>query len=147
MKVIGPWSIEAVHAHLEATAVPLRLAHATRTGHPQVMSLWFVWRDAALWCATVPRARIVGMLEREPRCGFEVAGDAPPYHGVRGRAVATIDRSRGAEILEALVDRYLGTRETPFAQWLLARAASEVAIRIEPQSIASWDFRARMRAT
>jgi nitroimidazol reductase NimA-like FMN-containing flavoprotein (pyridoxamine 5'-phosphate oxidase superfamily) len=146
MKVTGPWSIEVVHAHLEAAAIPLRLAHATRTGHPQVMSLWFVRRDAALWCATAPRARIVAMLEREPRCGFEVAGDAPPYRGVRGRAIATIDRSRGAEILEALVDRYLGTRETPFARWLLARADRETAIALEPRSVTSWDYRERMSA-
>lgn len=144
VKVTGPWTLEQIHAHLEATVVPLRVAHATRAGHPQVLSLWFVHRDGALWCATSQRARIVANLEREPRCGFEVAGDAPPYRGVRGSGVATIDRSRGAEILGALVDRYLGTRETPFAQWLLSRVASEVAIRVEPQSITSWDFRARM---
>jgi nitroimidazol reductase NimA-like FMN-containing flavoprotein (pyridoxamine 5'-phosphate oxidase superfamily) len=144
MKITGPWSLAEVHAHLETTAVPLRLAFATRAGHPQVMSLWFVWRDAALWCATASRARIVAALEREPRCGFEVAGDAPPYRGVRGPGMATIERARGGEILTALVDRYLGTRETPFARWLLARAASEVAIRIEPRAVASWDFRARM---
>jgi nitroimidazol reductase NimA-like FMN-containing flavoprotein (pyridoxamine 5'-phosphate oxidase superfamily) len=144
MKVAGPWSLEQIHAHLGSTLVRLRLAHATRAGHPQVLSLWFAYRDGAFWCATSPRARIVAMLEREPRCGFEVAGDSPPYRGVRGRGVATIDRSRGAEILCVLVDRYLGTRETPFAQWLMSRAASEVAIRIEPQSVASWDFRARM---
>ena len=112
-----------------------------------MLSLWYVWLDGALWCATGPRARILKLLRREPRCGFEVAGDAPPYRGVRGQGRAQLHPERGAETLAMLVDRYLGTRETPFAQWLLARAASEVAIRIEPQSIASWDFRARMRAT
>jgi hypothetical protein len=75
-----------------------------------------------------------------------VAPDAPPYHGVRGRGVATLDPARGAEVLGLLVDRYLGTRESPFARWLLARASAEVAIRIEPSSLVSWDFSARMNA-
>lgn len=146
MKVTGPWPRERIDAHLESTIVPLRLAYASASAHPQLLSLWFVWRDDALWCATSARARVVAMLEREPRCGFEVAPDAPPYRGVRGRGIATIDATRGAEILGLLVDRYLGTRESPFARWLLARATSEVAIRIEPSSFASWDFSTRMNA-
>ena len=147
MKLTGPWPIERIHAHLAATVIPLRLAYASASGHPQLLSLWFVWREDAIWCATSQSARIVTKLTREPRCGFEVAPDAPPYHGVRGRGGATIEAARGAEILGLLVDRYLGTRESPFARWLLARAASEVAIRIEPASFASWDFGARMNAS
>jgi hypothetical protein len=52
--------------------------------------------------------------------------------------------ARGAEILEALVDRYLGTRESRFARWLLARGKEEMAIRIVPSRISSWDFSRRM---
>mgnify|MGYP000063486620 CR=1 FL=1 len=48
------------------------------------------------------------------------------------------------EQVTSSLTRGLGTRETRFARWLLARAASEVAIRIEPRTFASWDFRARM---
>ena len=146
MKLTGPWSRERIDAHLVATVVPLRLAYASASGHPQLLSLWFVWHEDAIWCATSSGARIVTKLAREPRCGFEVAPDAPPYHGVRGRGTATIDPARGAEVLGLLVDRYLGTRESPFARWLFARAATEVAIRIEPSSFASWDFGARMNA-
>ena len=146
MRIKGSWSRERVDEHLASAVIPLRLAYASASAHPQLLSLWFVWRDDAFWCATSERARVVAMLAREPRCGFEVAPDAPPYHGVRGRGVATLDAARGAEVLGLLVDRYLGTRESPFARWLLTRAASEVAIRIEPSSLVSWDFRARMNA-
>jgi nitroimidazol reductase NimA-like FMN-containing flavoprotein (pyridoxamine 5'-phosphate oxidase superfamily) len=110
-----------------------------------VLSLWYVWLDGALWCATGPRARILKLLRREPRCGFEVAGDAPPYRGVRGQGRAQLHPERGAETLAMLVDRYLGTRDSEFARWLLARGASEVAIRVEPDHFSSWDFTERMQ--
>jgi nitroimidazol reductase NimA-like FMN-containing flavoprotein (pyridoxamine 5'-phosphate oxidase superfamily) len=141
----GPWSAARVDAHLAGTVIPVRLACASGSGQPRVLSLWYLWRDGALWCATAPGAKVVEWLAREPRCGFEVARDEPPYRGVRGRGRATLDPERGLEILEALVDRYLGTRDTPFARWLLERAArGETAIRIAPESLASWDFTARM---
>lgn len=145
MKIGGSWSIGRIHAHFEPMVIPLRLACLAASGQPQVLSFWYLWRDGALWCATSLRAHVVAMLEREPRCGFEVAPDAPPYRGVRGRGVATLERARGAEILEALIDCYQGSRETPLAHRLLARSASEVAIRIEPRALLSWDFTERMR--
>ena len=85
------------------------------------------------------------LARREPRCGFELARDAPPYQGVRARGMARLEKARGAEILGRLLDRYLGSRETPLARWLVSRAAQEVAIRIEPERLTSWDFTERMR--
>ena len=144
MRLRGPFALERIQSHLADTVVPLRLACADTDGHPLVLSLWFTWREDALWCATAPHARLVRLLQRDPRCGFEVARDAPPYCGVRGQGVAELVPERGAEILAALVDRYLGTRESPFARWLLRRSANEMAIRIAPARITSWDFASRM---
>lgn len=125
--------------------MPIRLAGVDSRDHPLVLSLWYVWLDRALWCATAPKARILKLLRRDPRCGFEVAGDAPPYRGVRGQGRAQLVPERGAEILAVLVDRYLGTRDSQFARWPLARGAGEVAIRIEPEHVSSWDFTERMQ--
>lgn len=140
----GPWSSEQIDAHLGSAVIPLRLACATKAGHPHVLSLWYLWRDGALWCASGPDAQVIRWLRAEPRCGFEVARDDPPYHGVRGRGHASLDPARGPEILEALVDRYLRTRTSEFARWLLSRADGEIAIQIIPQRLSSWDFRGRM---
>lgn len=145
MRRTGPWSIERIEAHLAETTVPLRLACVETSGHPRVLSLWFEWREGALWCATSRRSRLAAWLAAEPRCGFEVVPDAPPYRGVRGRALAALDPQRGAEVLERLVDRYVGSRDTRLARWLLARSADELAVRLEPLSFASLDFSARMR--
>ena len=144
MRSQGPFSSEQIDAYLVETVVPLRLACVDPEGHPLVLSLWFLWRERALWCATAPDARVVALLRAEPRCGFEVARDAPPYRGVRGQGRAELVPARGLEILEALVDRYLGARESRFARWLLARGKDEMAIRIVPSRISSWDFSRRM---
>jgi nitroimidazol reductase NimA-like FMN-containing flavoprotein (pyridoxamine 5'-phosphate oxidase superfamily) len=144
--VSGPWTLKDVERHLERSVIPLRLACATPAGWPRVVSLWFVYRDEALWCATRTSANVVRWLIANPRCGFEVARDTPPYRGVRGWGVAEIDREQGATTLATLVDRYLGSRESRLAQWLLGRSESEVALRIGSLCVSSWDYSRRMEA-
>ena len=51
----------------------------------------------------------------------------------------------GPAILTQLIDRYLGAEDTQFGEWLMGRAANEVAIKIEPDWLTSWDFGSRMR--
>ena len=76
--------------------------------------------------------------------GFEVAADAPPYRGVRGTGVAQLVEENVEEVLRTLITRYQGSERTSLSDWLLSRIDSEVAIRIEPRTLASWDFSARM---
>jgi nitroimidazol reductase NimA-like FMN-containing flavoprotein (pyridoxamine 5'-phosphate oxidase superfamily) len=144
MRSQGPFSSEQIDTYLLETVVPLRVACVDPDGHPLVLSLWFLWREGALWCATSPDARVVALLRADPRSGFEVARDAPPYRGVRGQGRAELVPARGFEILEALVDRYLGTHESRFARWLLGRGKDEMAIRLVPSRLSSWDFSRRM---
>ncbi|MBM4245963.1 MAG: pyridoxamine 5'-phosphate oxidase family protein [Deltaproteobacteria bacterium] len=144
MKVFGVWDAERSGVHLEQTVVPLRLASSTPDGCPLVVSLWFLWRDGALWCATQRSSRVASCIAREPRCGFEVAGDTPPYRGVRGQGRAEIVAERAEVILRALLRRYRGTEDDPLGRRLLSRLDNEVAIRIAPHWITSWDFTLRM---
>jgi len=55
-----------------------------------------------------------------------------------------LDDAAGEAILLRLIDRYLGERDSAFACWLVERAHTEVAIRIQPDWITSWDFSGRM---
>jgi hypothetical protein len=57
---------------------------------------------------------------------------------------ATLHDERGGEILERLIDRYVGDRTTRLAKFLLGRVDGETALRIEPRSLVSWDYRDRM---
>jgi len=140
----GPWSEAQVRAFLEQELLPARIAFAASDGCPLVASLWYRYQGDALWCATPAHAQIVGLLGKEPRCGFEVAVNEPPYRGVRGRGRAQLDPERGGEVLRALATRYLGEEPTPFRRWLLERPTPEVAIRIEIERLTSWDFSERM---
>lgn len=140
-------SDDSIQNYLQAIKIPLRLSCVDEAGWPVVLSLWFLYEDGYFSCATPERARVVGYLQREPRCAFEVAADEPPYCGVRGRAVATIDQETGLHILERLLVRYLGGTDNPLAETLLSRDVPEVAIRLEPQSFHSWNFSQRMKGS
>jgi nitroimidazol reductase NimA-like FMN-containing flavoprotein (pyridoxamine 5'-phosphate oxidase superfamily) len=145
MEVIsGPWSADTIERYLQATVLPIRLASIAADGAPVVLSLWYLYEDGSIWCATRRSARLIERLAREPRCGFEIAADTIPYRGVRGRARAVIDGQRGAILLPRLINRYLGGTGSSLASWLLARAESEVAIGLDCLRVSTWDFTARM---
>ncbi len=124
--------------------IPLRLSCRTESGWPMILSLWFLYQDGCLMCATREGAKVVSYLRAEPRCAFEIAGDLPPYCGVRGQARATIDQTSGVETLKKLLWKYQGGLETPLAENLLAKSADEVAIILEPINAFQWDFSKRM---
>lgn len=140
----GPWDLAAVEGFLRSTVIPMRLA-TQGSEWPLVQSLWFLFDDAALWCCTQQDSVVAKRLRSEPRCAFEIAGDDPPYRGVRGRGVASLDPRPASDLLERLIARYLGGGESPLASWLRSRVENEVAIRIGTLAVSSWDYSARMQ--
>jgi len=139
------WQRPEIEAFLSETVIPVRLACINKSGRPLVASLWFLFDDDAVWCATKASADVAKFLERSPDCGFEVAPDPMPYRGVRGQGRVTLLPDEGLPVLLRLIDRYLGTRESGFAKWLIKQASDEVAIRIDPDWVTAWDFSERMK--
>lgn len=130
---------------LAQARIPVRLSVLTSDGSPALASLWFEPRESGLWCAVQGDSFIARCLRRDPRCAFEVAGDLPPYLGLRGPARATIDADRGEQVLERLLDRYLGDDNASLRRWLLSRADTEVALHVVPERLTRWDFSHRMQ--
>lgn len=131
--------------YLKETVIPLRLSCKTESGWPVGLSLWYLYQDGLLYCATQRSAKVVSYLEHDPRCAYEIAGDLPPYCGVRGPAKVTLDEEIGVEILKKLLYRYTGGLDHPLAQNLLAKSETEVALILEPIKVFSWNFTPRMK--
>ena len=138
----GPWSADQIDAHLRSATIPIRLASSGT--YPLVQSLWFTFDGTALWCATPRDSVLSKRLVRANGIGFEIAGDTPPYFGVRGTGRAQLLPLDAAAVLVQLIDKYLGDRTVPLAKWLLSRLDEEVAIRIDSLTVTSWDYSARM---
>lgn len=139
----GPWDEARIIDFLDTTIIPIRLATNGSSG-PLVQSLWFAPRGLELWCCTQKTSLLTKRIERDDRVGFEVAADTPPYRGVRGTGVAHLVDTGVEATLRTLIERYQGAERTELSDWLVSRVDSEVAIRIEPRTISSWDFSHRM---
>lgn len=144
MRVSGPLSHEQAIEYLARTVVPARIASRDAEGWPVIASLWFVVEDGVLCFATPSSAAIVRWLRDDPRCSVEVAPETLPYSGVRVRGRASVRPDPERAVLRKAIDRYLGTQDSDFARWLLTRPVDEVAIRVEPLRMTSWDFARRM---
>jgi nitroimidazol reductase NimA-like FMN-containing flavoprotein (pyridoxamine 5'-phosphate oxidase superfamily) len=141
------WDQSTIDAFLRSTVIPIRLAASDSAGVPLICSLWYLYDGQALWCATQQPAAIVRFLKQQQQCGFEIAPEAMPYRGVRGQGKVTLLPEEGEAVLLQLIDRYLDKSDNDFANWLIARAATEVAIKIQPDWFTSWDFGKRMSST
>ena len=144
LRANSAWSLDEIARFLSDQRIPVRLACLTPRGGPIVCSLWYLHDDGVLWCATQRGARVAKYLQRHRVCGFEIAPDSPPYRGVRGQGRVTLSSAEGPGVLLRLIDRYLGDRDSDFARWLIERADTEIAIRIDPIWLTSWDFTERM---
>ena len=63
----------SIEQYLKEIQFPLRLSCISTSGWPVVLSLWHLYENGNLFCATPQAARVVAYLEGESRCAFEVA--------------------------------------------------------------------------
>lgn len=144
MRVTGDWSREQSVAFLESARVPVRLACHTHDGGLWMLSLWFRHRDGYLECATSATADVVSYLRADSGVSFEVSTNEPPYRGVRGAGVATVEPDEDKRLIRALLKRYLGGTDSELAAFLLSDEREEVRLRIDASRWHTWDFSDRM---
>lgn len=140
----GPWSAGEIADFLQGCRYPMRLACVGADGYPRVVSVWFIYQQGQLMCASHGSSQLVALLRANGRVGFEIATNDPPYFGVRGQADASLSDSGGAAMLERLLQRYLGGVDSTLAQWLLSRSEGELLITLTPRRLFTWDYRQRM---
>jgi hypothetical protein len=115
--------------------IPIRLAFIKPDGTPNVISLWYKQVGE----------KILSYLTDNPKCGFEIAADKPPYKGVRGTGSAIIIQDKGQEILKMVMSKYLGDKESTLSKFLEKNSSSEVAIEITPAKLFVYDYTKRMK--
>ncbi|MEM9255744.1 MAG: pyridoxamine 5'-phosphate oxidase family protein [Pseudomonadota bacterium] len=140
----GPWSNQQVQDFLETTTFPLRLAVVGEDGFPRVVSVWYGFDGKTLRCVSHRSSQLVKMLQKSNKVGFEVGPNDPPYQGVRGQGLATLEPDLHGAYLTTMLERYLGGSDSELARWLLSRADGEVLITITPQRLFTWDYTERM---
>jgi nitroimidazol reductase NimA-like FMN-containing flavoprotein (pyridoxamine 5'-phosphate oxidase superfamily) len=146
MKIKGAWSHKEIENYLMDTVLPARISVVSPNNWPIIVSLWFLFENGALFCATKKTSRIAECLNLSNRCAFEIARDNAPYFGVRGQGKGTLIFGNADHILSRLADRYLGNADSAFRSWLMSNAENEIVIKIDPISFYSWDYRKRMSA-
>ena len=136
---------EEIDQFIQDSKIPIRIAFMKSTDLPAVISLWYVCNNGKIYCATQKTAKIVSYLKKNPVCGFEIAADKPPYKGVRGEGTVQILNETGAYVLDLLMDKYLGEKESTLSKLLRNNSKTEVAIEITPQKIFHYDYSKRMK--
>lgn len=140
----GPWTQEEITQFLLQGRFPMRLACIGLDGFPRVVSLWYRYQNAKLLCVTHRNSHVAKLIRNDPRVGFEVAPNEPPYHGVRGQGTVGLEPLGDKDTLEMLLGRYLGGARSSLGEWLLSRSEEELLLTIEPCRMFSWDYRERM---
>lgn len=140
----GPWGQQTLDEFLHNSTLPIRLSSIAADGFPRVVSLWYDYEAPCLVCVTHQSSSLVKLLKNNPRVGFEISPDAPPYYGVRGQATAALEPLGDSDLLKRLITRYVADTSTPFSRWLLSRSAEELVITLTPHRLYSWDYRQRM---
>ena len=147
MEPTGAWDRERTETFLQSETIPIRLSCHTQADVLWMLSLWYLYRDDALWCATSASADVVDYLTGDDRVAFEISTNDPPYKGVRGNGTASIEADPDKTLLKELLERYLGGTDSPLAEQLLSPERDEVRIRIDPAKMYTWDFSERMQGS
>jgi len=147
MEPTGAWDRERTETFLQSETIPIRLSCHTQADVLWMLSLWYLYRDDALWCATSASADVVDYLTGDDRVAFEISTNDPPYKGVRGNGTASIEADPDKTLLKELLERYLGGTDSPLAERLLSPERDEVRIRIDPAKMYTWDFSERMQGS
>jgi nitroimidazol reductase NimA-like FMN-containing flavoprotein (pyridoxamine 5'-phosphate oxidase superfamily) len=118
----------------------VRVATLGPDGTPHVVPLWFVWHEGVMFLNSTLGNPTVENLLREGRAAG-VVDDGETYDELRGAVVTGTagragDDPRLPEVERAWSEKYLGGSEPPYRRW-----RNRVWLRIEPERIASWDFR------
>ena len=117
----------------------LRLATVGDDGVPHVVPLWFVWHEGAVWLNSLRKTRRHRHLLTGRPVGL-VIDDGDAYDQLRGVRMTGRPQARPDDD-PVRVEAYRRFGRKYFDRDELPNQRSYEAIRIQPDELASWDFR------
>jgi hypothetical protein len=127
----------------------VRVATADPRGRPHVVPLWYVWLEGAMFMNSTLGNLTVRHIEANPRVAALV-DDGETYDELRGvllhgPTTRAVEDPQLPTVAKLWSRKYLGGDPVPFDRW-----RNRVWLRLDPETITSWDFRkipeARARA-
>ena len=137
-------NVEGIKKLIPDLKIPIRVGFIQSDDMPTVISLWYTYNDGKIYCASQKTAKIISYLKKNPVCGFEIAADTLPYKGMRGTGTVQILNETGAYVLDLLMEKYLGEKESNLSKFLRNNSKTEVAIEITPKQIFTYNYSKRM---
>lgn len=138
------WNASEIEKYLLASKDPMRFSVMNKDGFPLICSIWHWYEAGYLYAVSHKNSLLIKTLEENNKCAFDISVNAPPYLGVRGKGIAEIQKDAGI-YLPKLIDKFLGAKYQSLQHFLTGRLGDERLIKIEIQSISSWDFSDRMQ--
>ena len=138
--------ISASHQEfLSQSRIPLRISCILPNGFPLVVSLWYLFEDNKLYCASGKDSKLIKYLNNNSSVGFEIAGDIPPYCGLRGYGTVDLSEDTGNKMIERLYLKYFKNEGSQLYNFLTDENREEIVITITPEQIFDWNFSDRMQ--
>ena len=135
---------EELRTFIESQRI-LNVATIGPTGHPHMVAMWYAYVDGELSFWTFAKSQKILNLRRDPRITALVE-DGEQYEELRGVELVgtgTIveDRERIMALGRSVFERYTGPYSDEMAPVLEATGAKRLVVKIEVESIVSWDHR------
>jgi nitroimidazol reductase NimA-like FMN-containing flavoprotein (pyridoxamine 5'-phosphate oxidase superfamily) len=140
------WALAEIEQFLMSENIPMRIAVMDADGFPMICSVWHQYQQGKIYAVVHKNSKLIKKLRQSPQCAFEIALNHPPYRGVRGQAVASIDEQDAAGPLDELLNRFVGEGYQQLRTFLRQRSADERVVTLALGKISAWDFSARMQA-
>ena len=135
---------DEVRAFLSSSRT-MTMATMSPSGHPHLVAMWFAYLDGEVWFETKTKSQKVQNLRRDPRisCMVEAGDTYDQLRGVllQGRAEIVEDQDVLRRVGIDVFERYTGPFTDDLESMLETMLRSRVAVKVNVESVASWDHR------
>ncbi|MFQ5873357.1 MAG: PPOX class F420-dependent oxidoreductase [Dehalococcoidia bacterium] len=105
---------------------------------PQLVPVWYLYDDEAIWIMSEKEVPKVGNIRRDPRVTLCVDDKILPYKGVVIYGTVTLTEDNIHERRRAIAQRYLGESEGE-AYAAQPRPRGKILLKLVPERTYSWD--------